>query len=130
MLVLVVEDDDGVREGIRRLLAARGYEVAMPVSPPFAQGAINILQGNDVDVMILDLNLGASGFDGFDLARKMRDHPRWKKIPIFISSGLETWQIQERAMEYAFLGLRTINVGKPLDMHVLLNSLAALKAGG
>lgn len=129
LTVLLVEDDDIARRAIERLLRDRGYGVAMPLLPPFGDGAVKLLETETIDAVILDLLLGEGGFDGFDLARKMGTHPKWRSIPIFLSSGLSSEEIQERAMLYAFHGLRTVNVGKPLDTDLLFGALESLAAG-
>jgi CheY-like chemotaxis protein len=121
--VLIVEDDVEMRESLEAILRQRGYTVCMALAPPYAQGALALLTSEKVDAVILDLILGPGGMDGFELARRMRDHPIWCTIPIFISSGLDERDIQRQAMRYAFYGLRTMNVGKPPNTYVLFSAL-------
>lgn len=123
--ILIVDDEPFVRDALERLLRAKGYDVAMPVAPPYGHGALKLLRTETIDAVILDLELG-DDFDGFEVARSMRDHKEWRSIPIVISSGMDTRAIQERAHEYVFHGMTTINLGKPVDVEVLFKTLAAL----
>lgn len=126
LTVLIVEDDPTSRNLLERLLRLQGYDVCMPLLPPFAANALKLLETERVDAVILDLKLG-EGFDGFDLARRLRDHKEWRKIPVFLSTGLDEEEIRARAVAYAFAGLRLTNVGKPLDSNALFRALAALR---
>lgn len=127
LTILLVEDDADVRRTIERVLRKRGFEVVMPIAPPFGANALRLLETEAIDAVILDLLLADGCLDGFDVARRMRDNPNWRKIPLFLTSGLDEQTIQRRATEYAFEGLRTINVGKPLDTNVLFRGLDAIR---
>ena len=70
--ILIVEDDEHSREGLRRALAADGYAVETA-----AEGvqAIRKIKATRFDVAILDLYLPASlrfGLDGWDVVRIFR----------------------------------------------------------
>jgi CheY-like chemotaxis protein len=116
-----------MRSALATLLRQRGYAVCMPVMAPYSSGALKLLESEKVDVVILDLILGPEGLDGFDLARRMRDDPRWRSIPVIISSGLDDHEIKERAMQYAFLGMRTKSLCKPIDTSVLFRTLEEIE---
>lgn len=124
--ILLVEDDAATRRIIETVLRRRGYKVCMPVAEPFGAGAIRLLETEQIDAVILDLLLGPTGFDGFEVARRMRDHFKWRDIPIFLASGLDATEINRKAGEYAFSGLRTCAIGKPLDEHLLFAELEKL----
>jgi CheY-like chemotaxis protein len=127
--VLIVEDDESTRQILEFRLRQEGYEVCMAVGGPYAENAIKLLQSEKIDAVILDLNLGRDMMDGFDLARHMRDNPLWCKIPVILSSGMTTEEIHKRAHEYAFYGMRTINLGKPIDTQSLFLTLERIASG-
>ena len=59
--VLVVDDEDGIRNALKRFLTGQGYEVAMAST---GEEAIAVLQRQKVTCVLLDVNLpGASGVD-------------------------------------------------------------------
>jgi DNA-binding response OmpR family regulator len=59
--ILVVEDDDAIRDLIRRILAKDGYVVS---EAPTGQQALDLLQKGSFDLILLDLMLGrTTGFD-------------------------------------------------------------------
>ena len=65
--VLVIEDDDDSREGLRLRLEAEGYRVAFAIE---GTNAIAMIQKTNPDVIVLDL--GLPGADGFDVMRRLR----------------------------------------------------------
>jgi PAS domain S-box-containing protein len=65
--ILVVDDEVGYREGIRRILTARGYQVHV------AAGGIEALElasANDFPIVLVDLKM--PGMDGFELLGRLR----------------------------------------------------------
>jgi two-component system OmpR family response regulator len=75
--VLVVDDDAGVREVVRRYLEAQQFHVGEAGD---AVAARLLLEREPYDLVLLDL--GLPGEDGLDLARRLRE--RW---PVIIVSG-------------------------------------------
>lgn len=80
-VVLVVDDDDDVREVTGAMLASVGYRVIEAGSGP---AALEILGANErVDLMIIDVAM--PGTNGIESARQVRD--RRPTLPILFSSG-------------------------------------------
>ena len=77
--VLVVDDDAGVREVVRRYLGTQQFQVSEAGD---AATARTLLARQPVDLVLLDLTL--PGEDGLDLARHLREH--WRG-PVIIVSG-------------------------------------------
>jgi DNA-binding response OmpR family regulator len=77
--LLVVDDDDQVKELLRRYFSAQQFRVSLA-----ADGAAMraVLAAHDVDLVLLDL--GLPGEDGFALTRYLREH--WRG-PVIIVSG-------------------------------------------
>ena len=113
--VLVVEDEDGVREGLRDVVAALGYEVvavrsgeeaaALPLEPVF-------------DVLLTDYML--PGIPGTELTGHLQ--ARWSALKVILMSGYapgETTRYDMAAGDIRFLQ-------KPFDMDTLARELRAV----
>ncbi|MEG0978915.1 MAG: response regulator transcription factor [Oscillospiraceae bacterium] len=77
--ILVVEDDAQIRKFICYALQSEGYQF---VAEKNAQGALNSLVSEQLDVILLDL--GLPDFDGMDVIKKVRE---WSEIPIIVVSA-------------------------------------------
>jgi len=66
--LLLVEDDDDIREPLTRALGREGYEVETAVDGP---GAVALATRETFDLMVLDL--GLPGFDGLEVCRRVRE---------------------------------------------------------
>lgn len=74
--LLLVDDDDRIRELLKRYLAQAGARVS---SAPDAAGARKLLESMDFDLLILDVMMPVE--DGFSLAESVR---RTSKVPIVL----------------------------------------------
>lgn len=77
--ILVVDDDDGVRDLLCDLLRGEGFEVATAASPDEARRAAL------PDLLITDIVL--PGGDGHGLTREMRARPGGAVLPIIAITG-------------------------------------------
>ncbi len=69
--ILVVEDDEIFLRPLQRTLEVTGYEV---LTVPSGEDAIDLLKGDDVDLVLTDKRL--PGMDGVELVRRIKaDHP-------------------------------------------------------
>ena len=69
--LLVVEDDDDLRQTLARRLSESGYEVATAATGPEALAAV---EAHVPDLVVLDVML--PGLDGVEVCRRLRaDHP-------------------------------------------------------
>jgi len=66
-IILVVEDDRGIRESLAMLLELEGYQVTTTET---GEGALDSVDRAMPDLIILDLNL--PGIDGTDVCRRLR----------------------------------------------------------
>jgi two-component system, OmpR family, phosphate regulon sensor histidine kinase PhoR len=64
--VLIVEDEVGMREGIRRVLTKQGLETAMAAS---GEEAVRIIEKQDFPLVLVDLKM--PGMDGFELLERI-----------------------------------------------------------
>ena len=82
--VLVVEDDDGIRESIQGLLEEEGYPV---LAASGGREALDILQSNPRPGLVL-VDLMMPEVSGWDLIQQVRADPRLAGIPIVIISAV------------------------------------------
>ena len=83
--ILVVEDEAGIRELIRKILLREHYRVLEAGS---AEGALAVTQGQSIDLLITDVML--PGIHGPELARRMQQAaPRLKTLFISGFTGEE-----------------------------------------
>ncbi len=77
--VLIAEDSDVIREGIRRMLEAHGCDVVA------ARDGAEAMELADRDALGFDLvstDVMMPQVDGYELTRRLRAHPRHKNVPI------------------------------------------------
>lgn len=115
--VLVVDDDDGVREAVRDYLADCGADV---VSARSAAAAMLLLGESRFDVVLSDVAM--PGHDGFWLIHAVRALPpeRGGDVPAIAMSGAV--DAVEPLLAAGFTEVRS----KPLDMAELVRLVAAL----
>jgi len=77
--VLVVEDEDDIRELVSYNMVKEGYEVAAAAS---GEKALEIAAGRNLDLVLLDLLL--PGIDGLTVCRKMKADLRTSDVPIIM----------------------------------------------
>jgi DNA-binding response OmpR family regulator len=113
--VLVVDDDAPIRESLRKVLQAEGYEVVLAAD---GQEGLEQFDSKHIDLLLLDLSLPAkSGWELFD--RFSSTNPL---LPIIIITGRHNqYQLAVGAGVGALME-------KPLDVPSLLQIIAALLA--
>ena len=86
-LVMVVDDDDDIRETLRGLLEDEGYQVAAHATGPGALGALKA--GEAPEVILLDLMMPV--MDGAEFRRAQLADPALAPIPVILitAAGLE-----------------------------------------
>jgi PAS domain S-box-containing protein len=110
--VLVVEDEEGAREGLEEILEILGYR---PVAVASGEEALALAPGDPFDVLLTDLVL--PGINGADLAGLLS--ARWSRLAVILMSGYtedEAMRRGIRAGEVRFLQ-------KPFDMETLAREL-------
>lgn len=117
--VLVVEDDDILRDLLSLLLEMEGFEVLTSVNG--AQG-LEVLQRTEVDVVVLDLMMPV--MDGFKFMIALGVQSPRPRV-IVLSAAAEGAQ----AAELLLAGVDAV-VRKPVDFKDLLAQLRSLVGGG
>ncbi len=78
-LILTVDDSPSMRKMVSFTLTGAGYQVVEAVD---GVEAFEKAQLQTFDLVLTDQNMPR--LDGLGLTRKLRDHPRFKKIPILV----------------------------------------------
>lgn len=111
--ILVVDDDDDIRDMIHLILEGEGYEVS-----ELADGhSVNsIVDDFHPDVILLDVMLG--DIDGRDICRELKLAPDTEGIPIIMVSASRKQEVLKdegcRANDY---------LAKPFDIDVLIRKV-------
>ena len=118
--VLIVDDDPINRDLLTRHLTARGHRV---LSMEHGQWAIEILETEHVDVILLDLDMPK--MDGYETLERLKADARLAAIPVVVVSAADRADVVIRCVR---LGAEDY-VAKPLDPAVLSARVAAAVAG-
>jgi two-component system alkaline phosphatase synthesis response regulator PhoP len=81
--ILVIEDDEDIANNIKyNLERGEPHEVLIALT---GEAGLELCEGNDYDLIILDLNL--PGMSGFELCRALRRRQRTSHVPILMLSA-------------------------------------------
>jgi CheY-like chemotaxis protein len=83
--ILVVDDDQDIRESLQAILENQQYTVATAADK--AQGMERI-KADRPDLIILDLMM-TTWQDGFEMARELKKDPEFKNMPILMLTGVK-----------------------------------------
>jgi CheY-like chemotaxis protein len=114
--VLVVEDEEDSREGLRMLLEASGYVVETARN---GLEGLAKLKGLIPDIAIVDIDL--PGIDGYELARRARAAPGFGRIKLIALTGFGRDKDRRRAQQAGF----DLHLTKPTSFAALRQKLEA-----
>jgi excisionase family DNA binding protein len=109
--VLVVDDDDHMREYMRASLELEGYTV---LEAGTADEGMAVLEGEQPPQLIL-LDVMMPGMDGWGMLQRIQE--RHGSIPVIMFSG----QVDERSAQHAEERGASAFVGKPFDPQQLID---------
>ena len=112
-LVLIVDDDERLREYVRVNLEAEGYIVREAASADEALGALG---EESPDLILLDVMMPE--VDGWEALRRIQEHTGVGAIPVIMFSGKVS---EESAAEARSRGAQGF-IGKPFDPRSLIES--------
>jgi excisionase family DNA binding protein len=118
-LVLVVDDDQGVRGLVRAHLELAGYQVR---EAERAEEALAAIEMQAPDLVLLDVVM--PGIDGWELLQRVQE--RYGAIPVIMFSGITD---EHTAGEAARRGVHAL-VGKPFDPKDLVDRAKQLVPPG
>jgi CheY-like chemotaxis protein len=84
--VLIVEDEEDLREMMREALEMKGYRV---VTAEEGQDALRKIDSIDQLCLVL-LDLLMPGMNGWDFLAKMRERPELDEVPVIVHSSAST----------------------------------------
>jgi excisionase family DNA binding protein len=111
-LVLVVDDDPGVRQVVRANLEAEGYSVREAGS---ADEGLASLEEEPPDLLLLDVMMPE--VDGWEMLRRVQERFGIGAIPVLVFSGT----VEERAVADATARGARGFLGKPFDLQQLID---------
>ena len=112
--VLIVEDDDRVREVLEEVLGGAGYR---PIATQDGLEALDWLSSMPVDLIIVDILM--PHLDGPGLIKQVRQTSQWAAIPILVLSAFANLDRYQNLPVNGFLL-------KPFDLSDLLENVQKL----
>lgn len=107
-VILIVDDEEGLREGLSKLLKTEGYAV---LSAESGEQALKILQHAHIDLVLTDMRMPE--MDGIELLKKIREqHPG---IGVIILTGYGQIESYIEAMNFGAIEY----VSKPFKVNEL-----------
>jgi CheY-like chemotaxis protein len=82
--ILVIDDDKEFQEATRLLLESNDFEIATAYD---AEEGVAKVQSEKPDLVILDVMM-PSDFEGFEVARKIREEMKLRELPIVLLTGV------------------------------------------
>ena len=117
--ILVVEDEDTNREGLRTLLELWGHQVDEAAT---GESAVETALARRPDVVLLDI--GLPDVSGYEVAKRIRRAPGNDNVILIALTGYG--ELDAQHAEARFDG----HVTKPVDCDQLRDLMAAMPAGG
>ncbi len=119
--ILLVEDNESVREVIRTFLEAGGYHCS---EVPDGQAACEWLQtGQPIDLILTDHDMPR--LKGLELLQWMHSQPDFTQLPVILYSGEMTAELRERALEAGAIAV----LEKPFLFQRLLDLISQVLPG-
>ena len=113
--VLIIEDDQELRELLRTTLEAEGFTAE--IATDGAEGLSRLRRGIP-DLVLLDLVL--PGVNGLEVLMALRSDPAARRVPVIVMTGTQT-----QASELRGLGVVAL-LHKPFATDALLARIAAV----
>ena len=114
--ILIADDDESIRKWLERTVEFFGHE------PELAQDGFEALAKLELDIDLVLLDLEMPGMDGFEVVRRIRQHPDAGDVPIIMVTGLTTEEIVLRSIEAGASDF----ISKPVDIMELQIRVASL----
>jgi two-component system response regulator FlrC len=111
--VLIVEDDEGLREALVDTLALAGYEW---IEADCAEDALVKLKTQTVDIVVSDVQM--AGMGGLALLRNIKQH--WPNLPVLLMTAYANIEDAVAAMKEGAIDY----MAKPFAPEVLLNMVS------
>lgn len=113
-LILLIEDDQDIRDSLELLLHMEGYQVRTA-----SNGAEGLLRLRDIpppDLVLLDLMMPVK--NGYEYSAEHRQDPTHGNVPIVVLSADK--DVDKKSSQLAAQAI----LKKPIDMHELLHAVS------
>jgi signal transduction histidine kinase len=104
--VLVIEDNDDSRHMLRELILLLGHEVYEAVD-----GVTGVSTALSLEPDLALVDVGLPGIDGYEVARRLREHPVGRRLRLVALTGYGLPEDRERARTAGF----DLHLVKPVD---------------
>lgn len=112
--ILIAEDNAVNRELLREILEASDYRV---VEARNGQEALTRIEEAEPDLVLLDINMPI--MDGFAVIRWVREHPKFRQLPVVAVTAYAMKEDRERMLNAGFNGY----VAKPIESALLFKEI-------
>ena len=112
--LLIVEDEAGIREGVREYLSEQGFHV---FTAEDGVVALEVFQKESIDLILLDIMMPRK--NGFEVLEEVR---KTSKVPILMLTALHDEETQVRTFELLVDGF----IQKPFSLVVLHKQIEAV----
>jgi PAS domain S-box-containing protein len=92
--VLVVDDDDSMREIVERTLHGAGYQVATAAN---GNEGLEAVEARSPGLIVLDLMMPE--MDGFEFLRRLKENPRHHHTPVVVATAKDLTEQEQRVLE-------------------------------
>jgi signal transduction histidine kinase/CheY-like chemotaxis protein len=117
--VMLVDDNHDSREMYRAVLRAHGHEVCEAAD---AERALTLLANSDpLDIAFIDIGL-PGGMDGYELARRIRNHPLGRDVRLVALTGYGFPEDRQQSRMAGFAR----HLVKPVEPEALQRELSAV----
>lgn len=118
--ILVVDDEQDILNLIRLSLEPAGFRVLRARRP---EEGLELALRELPDLLVLDIAL--PGFDGLELLKRLRRHPKLRQVPAIVLSARANTVDQRRMLRIAETDDTHVDVylGKPFDPRLLLQTV-------
>ncbi len=121
MSIMVVDDDDDVRDVLEDMLEQEGIDV---FAAKDGKAALDLLHRHAANIQLILTDIKMSDMDGFELMRQIKSFIRWESIPVVF---LTAYADIDHVKQAVFLGCDSFIV-KPIERSVLLNKVRQVLA--
>jgi DNA-binding NtrC family response regulator len=113
-LVLVIDDEEAVREAVTDILEAAGYSVITAIN---GEAGLAVYRERQTDVQLVLLDLSMPGLSGEATLHQLREiNP---KAVVLLSSGYHPSEVARRFSDYGSVGF----LQKPYDVDSLIREV-------